>query len=912
METGRIILELLVVLAASRIAAEVSERARQPAVLGEILLGIVIGPSVLGIAGGSGALSLLGEIGVILLLFEVGRQMDLAELLRVGGASLRVAVIGVVVPMFLGYVVMRALGVGSTGALFIAAAITATSVGITARVFGDLRALAMSEARTVLGAAVVDDVIGLLILTVVTRIADGDHLNAASIVGLAVAAIGFVAIATIVGTWIAPKLLEGVSSRARTDGTLMALGLIVALGFARLAEVAQLAPIVGSFVAGLAVGRSNVAEDLHRKLTPLGHFFIPIFFLQIGIDTHVRTFADGDVLTKAGILCVVAIVGKLVSGLGASGDRVLVGAGMIPRGEVGLIFASLGLSRGVLDAQTYAILLLVVLVSSLVTPPWVRRRIEGARKRAFELHADAVAPPNGWLTSDLREVELAADPPPVLAPTIAFDAAIACATRRPGSRLVEWCSNVPLGDLEWTAALRGRFLTLLREGNDRSWRFLDTTGMLSRTLPVLDAAVRARPRDPFDLEPTGTLRWTVLEDLKRVVDGEPAAYQIWAKTARQDLVLMGALARSVIVMSPRAVDTAHALAASVGFADREAQQIAFLVDARGLLQAAAARHDMGTEEQILDLASYIEDRETADALYVLAVAENAMEVWERERLDELFRLIGDALSHPDLTGRSARELVEQRQAAVAARLPNLSNQDLRSLVWSAPRRYLLTSDTDRIVRHVSMLETPLGENEVRLHADLASDPDGWIVHCAVRDRLGVLATIANTFASVDISVESAQISTWRSGVAVDVFEVRAKGVQWDAVRAEIAKRLAEGTPSEPVVVDGFVSFDNLASPWHTIIEVQARDRSGLLAKVASALSGAGVDIHQATVATRDGVAVDTFWVSGPNGGKLDEPGEKAVRAAFAGKGVSRKMRRAAKQKVRAGASADAGSPATGV
>ncbi|MGH2828956.1 MAG: cation:proton antiporter, partial [Actinomycetota bacterium] len=288
MDLGRVLVELLVVLVASRLAAEAAERLRQPAVLAEIAAGLLIGPSVLGLVGHAEALRILGEIGLILLLFEVGRQMDLRELREVGGSALAVAAIGVVVPMAVGYPVLRALGIESMPALFLAAAITATSVGITARVFGVLRALAGPEARIVLGAAVADDVAGLIVLTVVSRVVAGGGIDAAGVATVTLIAVGFVAGATLLGALIVPRLLDGVAARARAEGTVMVLGLALALGLARVAQAARLAPIVGAFVAGLVAGRSEVAADLHRRLVPLGHFFIPIFFLQIGIDTQVR------------------------------------------------------------------------------------------------------------------------------------------------------------------------------------------------------------------------------------------------------------------------------------------------------------------------------------------------------------------------------------------------------------------------------------------------------------------------------------------------------------------------------------------------------------------------------------------------------------------------------------------------
>jgi Kef-type K+ transport system membrane component KefB len=901
-DASRVLLDLAVILVASRLAAEGAERFRQPAVLGEIILGVLIGPSVLGLVRGSQALDLLGEIGVILLLFEVGREMDLVELRRVGGASLRVAFIGVAVPMALGYLVLRGLSIHGHAALFLAAGITATSVGITARVFGDLRALATAEARIVLGAAVADDIIGLLVLTVVVKLATGGHLAAGSVAATFGLAIGFVVAATVLGALIAPGILARTARRARTDGTVMALGLVLALVFARVASGVGLAPVVGAFVAGLAVGRSEVADDLHRKLVPLGHFFIPVFFLKIGIDTQIGAIARGNVLIYAAALCVVAVVGKIVAGAGVprgTADRFLVGVGMIPRGEVGLIFASLGLARGVLDARLYGLLVMVVLATTLITPPWLRRRVEKARRRAFERHVAAVEPEGGWLAITGSEVELAADPPPDLAGRIAFEAAAACGTRRPGPRLNAFVSAGAAAPIKWDDDLRKSFFDLLSYGGDRSWRFLELTGMLDALLPDLGAAMRRLPRDPFELNPENPHRFETLEALLSLsVDDRAAA--VMAEHPRRDLVLLAALARSVTTGGPEAGALARKLAQTTRLSPEDFETAEFIAANRHLLTAAAARGDMSNEEQLLDLASFVGERSPqeglyvrAEGLYVLAVAENAMEPWERERLDELFGLLIQALAHPELTGPSARDLAEHRHSDVAAILSDLPPDEVRGHLRAAPRRYLLTQDPATIARHIRMVRKKLRRHEARLEAEPGGSPGEWRVHVATLDRRGLLALLAGAFVAEEISVIDAQISTWQDRNALDVFRVEAAdATDWERVCRRIEAELESGPPAgEPPAIDGVVKIDNLASPWYSIVELRAHDRAGLLHKVARAMYATGLQIHQATLTTHAAVAVDTFWVTGRNGGKLDDLDEKALRQAFAGKAPRRALLR---------------------
>ena len=334
MDVNAVLLDILIVLVAAKAAAEVAERVGTPAVVGEIVAGLVVGPSVLGVVEPNEVLHTLAELGVILLLLDVGLEMDLRDLRSVGRSALAVGVIGVAAPMAAGVSAALALGRSGDEALFLGAALTATSVGITARVFADLRALGSVEARTVLGAAVADDVLGLIVLTVVTRIVTQGNVDAVGIVEVVAVALAFVVMATAVGLRVAPPLFAAIRRYSRSGGTLVALALAFTLAFAELAHAADLAPIVGAFVAGLALGRTNAAHQVRRDLAPVGHLLVPVFFLQIGIDADVGAFADPKVIAIAGVLLVVGVAGKLLAGAGMAGrpgDKLLVGIGMVPR-----------------------------------------------------------------------------------------------------------------------------------------------------------------------------------------------------------------------------------------------------------------------------------------------------------------------------------------------------------------------------------------------------------------------------------------------------------------------------------------------------------------------------------------------------------------------------------------------------
>ncbi|MDP9463285.1 MAG: cation:proton antiporter, partial [Actinomycetota bacterium] len=371
--------DLALILLAAKLAAEACERVRVPAVVGEILVGVLIGPSLLGwVAADSEPVLALAELGVLLLLVQVGMEMDLAELGALGRPSMLVALVGVAVPFALGGFVGLGFGESGDTALFIGAALTATSVGITARVFGDMRALATTEARIVLGAAVADDVLGLVILTIVVKVVTEGSVGPGVVAETVGAAVGFLVVATLVGAFVVPWCFEQARRISRSAATVVVLGFALTLGFAWAATLANLAPIIGAFVAGLAIGRSPEHARIERDFAPTANLLIPVFFVQIGLNADIEAMARPAVLGLAGALVLVGVVGKLVSAVGAFGvpaDKLLIGLGMIPRGEVGIIFASIGLAEGVLGDDQYAALLIMVLATTLLTPPLLRWRI---------------------------------------------------------------------------------------------------------------------------------------------------------------------------------------------------------------------------------------------------------------------------------------------------------------------------------------------------------------------------------------------------------------------------------------------------------------------------------------------------------------------------------------------------------
>lgn len=374
---------LAVVLVLAKALGTLAQRAGQPAVLGELLAGVALGPSMLGLVDpDSKVLKAFAEIGVILLLFEIGLETDLVRLLRAGGTASVVAAVGVMLPFVLGYLLGRALGFDPRVALVVGASLTATSVGITGRVLSDLGALHQPEGRVILGAAVLDDVIGLVILTFVAGLAAGERVTGLAVLRTVCLAFGFLASALVIGRLLASRLLR-LLERAQVRGALPFAGIILALGLAWVAARCGSAAIMGAFVAGLIMAGSSRVHEVAAGALPLARFFTPFFFTAVGAAVDLRCF---DPLTPAGrralcvgaTLLVVAVIGKFVAGYAPfwfRGRKDLVGIGMIPRGEVGIIFAQLGLATGVFERPLFSAVMLMVFVTTMMTPPLLKRLV---------------------------------------------------------------------------------------------------------------------------------------------------------------------------------------------------------------------------------------------------------------------------------------------------------------------------------------------------------------------------------------------------------------------------------------------------------------------------------------------------------------------------------------------------------
>jgi len=386
-EVGHFFFILIVILLAAKLAGELFERIGQPAVLGELVAGVVLGASVLGLVPVDPAdpygsmVHVLAEVGVAILLFEIGLETDLREMFHVGSSALMVAVVGVVLPFLFGYLFWHYYeGGASLTAIFIGATLTATSVGITARVLTDLGKINTSEARIIIGAAVIDDILGLLILAVVEGLASTGSVSVLGVARLFGLAVGFLAVAMAIGLYTARWIFELVN-RMRVRGVLVSFALVFALTLAFLADRVGLAPIVGSFAAGLILSRTNQFDTIVEQIKPVADVFTPIFFVSIGAAVNVaildpRVAENQEILIVAAGLFVIAVLGKVAAGYSVPWrkdiHKLAIGVGMVPRGEVGLIFAQIGLLGGVLTRDVFSAVLIMVMATTLITPPFLK------------------------------------------------------------------------------------------------------------------------------------------------------------------------------------------------------------------------------------------------------------------------------------------------------------------------------------------------------------------------------------------------------------------------------------------------------------------------------------------------------------------------------------------------------------
>lgn len=386
----QVLLQLFAILVAAKIGNEIFRRLGQPTVVGEILGGVIAGPAVLGVYEVNAETELFAEIGVVLLLFQVGLETRLHDLLRVGRTALAVGILGVILPFAGGFAAAELAGGDLSLAIFLAAALTATSVGITSNVLRDLGALNTQAGRIILGAAVIDDVLAIMILSVASGVAAGSFA-VTNVLSLLVVAILFIAAVVIGGTRILRRRRSILTDPEFAETPLLP-GMIVMLGLAALASVIGLAAIIGAFLAGMVVGESSERHALEAEVAPVAAFFTPFFFGFIGAQVDLGGLANVESIVLLVGITVLAVASKFVGAfIGALGQgrwrATLVGWGMIPRGEVGIVVAGLGLSTGAIESEIYSVVVGMAILTTLIVPPLLPmlvRRAEGSAAAEME------------------------------------------------------------------------------------------------------------------------------------------------------------------------------------------------------------------------------------------------------------------------------------------------------------------------------------------------------------------------------------------------------------------------------------------------------------------------------------------------------------------------------------------------
>ncbi len=423
-----VLLSLVVVYFASKMGGEICAKFDLPPVLGELVAGVLVGISALNVLifPGSGidasqslimqvlqltahlspadlaasfeaqseVITVLSELGVVILLFEIGLQSNLKELLKVGVQATIVAVVGVVTPFALGTAgLMLGFGVSAIPAIFAGAALTATSIGITAKVLSEIGRLTSREGQIIVGAAVMDDVLGIIVLAVVGGLVKTGEVQVSNVLILIASAAAFLVGGVWVGRLLMPAFM-GLVDRLQTRGSLLISGLIFALVLSYIGAVIQLEAILGSFIAGLILAETEKHQELEEQVIPIADFLVPIFFVVVGVLNPFNP-ANQEGLLIASFLIVVAVIGKVVTGLAVFGqpgiNRLAIGVGMIPRGEVGLVFAAYGATSGVLDSALQAAIIVMVILTTFMAPPLLRVVFGKAEEGAGENTEGAAA-----------------------------------------------------------------------------------------------------------------------------------------------------------------------------------------------------------------------------------------------------------------------------------------------------------------------------------------------------------------------------------------------------------------------------------------------------------------------------------------------------------------------------------------
>jgi UTP:GlnB (protein PII) uridylyltransferase len=535
-----------------------------------------------------------------------------------------------------------------------------------------------------------------------------------------------------------------------------------------------------------------------------------------------------------------------------------------------------------LGHDLYAALLLVILASTVVTPSLLRWRLLHLRAVHAAAGAEVARPQGGWLRVDRDTVDVVGQAPSRLALHIGLQAATALATRAPSASLLDWFGALdPDEPLLWDSEATQLLSRALLGGNERSWRFLETTGVLAQALPELAETVRKRRADPFLLDPGQPLRFALVDRIRELTAEDPAVREHWEALDHPEWLLLAALVIDVVDDHTRVV-FARRLVKRLDLGATAEEEIALLAGDSTVLLGAAEHIGPVDEETVLQLATRLQTVERARALAVLSAALDSATRIERERLDSLVDSILSTIADPSLTGREATNTVQARRLKAIAEVGEHTAAAER--IRHAPRAYVLNEQPADIARHAQLFDPLPRPRRPRLRTRPLSD--GRLeIEVAARDEVGLVAGITGVLTQVGLDVDRAVVTTWPDGAALEDIvtrarpEVRPEGTDPAALEqafADIYRRPLQSAPEQ----DARVNFDDSASPWYTVCEVRGPDHPGLLHNIAVAFAAAGVSIHSAEVRTESAEAIDRFELTDVHGRKTSDLMKRSIEGAL--------------------------------
>jgi predicted amino acid-binding ACT domain protein len=536
---------------------------------------------------------------------------------------------------------------------------------------------------------------------------------------------------------------------------------------------------------------------------------------------------------------------------------------MLPRGEVGLIFASIGLSVGALSEELYGSVLVVVLVTTLIAPPLLRWRL-GTQAQAIEdSTALAMRPLEGWVKTIDGQIVLNGAPPVRSLVEIGLATASLAVDARPSSQLLDWFALHRNATLSWNDDATIGLLRVLRHGSARSWRFLETIGFIQRALPEVSEAMAARSSDSTELDPTHSLQFPTVE-----------AICLTSHASTDDLVL-AAFAKDISDSGANGPDAI----ARLGLDLATSKSVLMLLDGAQLLRNIVQSEPLQITPRLLSqIANHLKNPLLVEQCRQLVSARQDMSDTQNLALVGIVADVQEVLAHPDLVDSESNTLVESRlQAALAL----TSDEAIRARITYAPASYALTHTPQQLLDHALLVEPMPPSGDARIVVLPTQNNDQWLVNIACRDRSALLARLSGALSSLDLNVLNAEIATWADGAVLDIFSVQSSvepriGDVSDAVQRSLKSRNVK-TSGGPFKLT--VRLDHSAHPWHSIMRVEGEDHTGLLRDITATLAKLKVVIHHAQIGTDQGRVHNMFEISDAHGRKLSEQASnKIVRA----------------------------------